>query len=40
MMLLADMAVLLGQSVSCSSLFLMISTADVTGIDITKEDTS
>ena len=38
--LLADMLVLAGSSVSCSSLFLIISIADVTGINVKKEDTS
>ena len=36
----ADMVVLLRSSVFCCSLFLMISTADVTGIDVSKRDTS
>ena len=38
MLLLADIVVLLGSSVSCSSLFFNISNADVTGIDVNKGD--
>ena len=34
------MVVLLGSSVSSSSLFLFISIADVTELDVNKEDTS
>ena len=39
MMLLVDIVVPLGSSVSCSSLFFIIPTADGTGIDVNKEDT-
>ena len=39
-MLLADMVVPLGSSVSSSSLFLIISIADVTGIVVNKDETS
>ena len=38
-MLLADMVLLLGSFMSCSSLFLIISIADVTGMDVKKEET-
>ena len=40
MMLFVDMVFLLGSSVSCYSFFLIISIANVTGIDVNKEDTS
>ena len=40
MMLLANKVVLFGSSVSCSSLTLMTSNADATGIDVKKDVTS
>ena len=40
MMLSADIMGLFGRSVSCSSLFLMISKADGTGTDVNKAVTS
>ena len=39
-MLLADMMVLFGSSVSCSSLFLIISIADATGTAVKSAVTS